>query len=222
MRRLSQEIIRKARIHLEKIKTFTIEQVVSSLSCSVPTARLKLKQWQAYTSYNKNGRYYALSTVPIFDQNDIWCFKGIFFSKHGNLKKTIIHLINSSARGLTGNQLGNILGLSPQSFLHHFKSTPGICRQKYDGVYVYFSDVTQIYRNQIEYRSAKTHADKHHRSLSNHDAIIILMSIIKHHGISLEDILALPEIKEKNLSPIVLQNFMETHSLLKKTLDLLH
>ena len=39
---------------LEEIKIFTIDQIVSSLNCSIPTARLKLKYWQAYTSYNHN------------------------------------------------------------------------------------------------------------------------------------------------------------------------
>ena len=48
---------------LEGKKVFTLDQLVSSLSCSTPTARLKLKQWQTYTSYNQNGRYYTMPTV---------------------------------------------------------------------------------------------------------------------------------------------------------------
>jgi len=218
MPRLDQTTIRNAQILFEKIKVFTIEQVVSSLSCSIPTARLKLKQWQAYTSYNKNGRYYTLPGVPEFDQNDIWCFKGICFSKFGNLKKTVVHLVNGSVGGLTGKQLGNILGLLPQSFVHHFKSTPGIRREKFGGVYVYFSDAHQTYQTQIKHRAAKTHIDIHRR-LSKQDAVIILTSVIRHYGIGLEDIVALPEIKKRALSSMAIQDFLETHGLLKKTPD---
>jgi hypothetical protein len=219
MPRLDQTTIRNTQILFEKIKVFTIEQIVSSLSCSIPTARLKLKQWQAYTSYNKNGRYYTLPSVPKFDQNDIWCFKGICFSKFGNLKKTVVHLVNDSGGGLTGKQLGDILGLLPRSFPHHFKSTPGIRREKHGGVYVYFSDVPQTYQNQIKHRAAKNHIGMHPRRLSKQDAVIILASIIRHHGIGLEDILALPEIKQRALSSMAIQDFMETHGLLKKTPD---
>ena len=218
MPKISQETISNAQALLEKSKVFTIDQLVSSLSCSVPTARLKLKQWLAYTSYNQNGRYYSLYSVPRFDQNDIWCFKGICFSKHGNLKKTIVSLVKNSTEGLSGKQLGSILKLSPQSFLHHFKSTPGIRRKKFEGVYVYFSDKPEIYNKQVELRYQKKSTSTHSK-LSNQDALIILASIIKHHSIELKSIIELPEIKERKLSRNAIEDFMETHNLLKKTSD---
>jgi len=218
MKRINQETIRNTQVLFQKIKVFTIDQLVSSLSCSVPTARLKLKQWHAYTSYNQNGRYYALYNIPYFDLNDIWCFKGICFSKHGNLKKTIIYLVNNSTEGLTGKKLGSILRLSPQSFLHHFKSTQGIQREKHKGVYVYFSDKPEIYITQMEQRCRKRTTSTQCQ-LSNQDAIIILTSIIKHHGIELENIMKLPEIRKIKLSRNAIQDFMDAHGLLKKTSD---
>ena len=215
---INQKTIKNTKVLLKKIKIFTIEQIVSSLSCSIPTARLKIKQWHAYTSYNQNGRYYVLPNVPDFDQNDIWCFKGICFSKHGNLKKTIIHQVNNSTEGLSGKQLGGILKLLPQSFLHHFKSTSGIRREKYEGVYVYFSDKPEIYKKQIGLR-CQTSCSSVYRQLSDQDAIIILTSIIKDYGIELENIMKLPEVRKRKLSRNAIQDFMEAHSLLKKTMD---
>jgi MarR-like DNA-binding transcriptional regulator SgrR of sgrS sRNA len=53
MGRLDQEKIWTAWHQLEKIKVFNIEDLTSLLTCSVPNARLKLRQWQAYTSYIK-------------------------------------------------------------------------------------------------------------------------------------------------------------------------
>ena len=95
-----EERLRNSVTVLEELKVFTLEKLVSTLSCSIPNARLKLKQWGSHTSYNQNGRYYALPTVPYFDKNGLWHFEDIFFSRYGNLKKTIIHLIERSPSGL--------------------------------------------------------------------------------------------------------------------------
>lgn len=67
MVRLDQDTVKAALRHFEKAKVFTIGDISSALKCSIPNARLKLKQWQAHTSYNQNGRFYALPQVPRFD-----------------------------------------------------------------------------------------------------------------------------------------------------------
>ena len=81
MAMFSEGKIKRVFKFLENIKVFTLEQLVASLSCSIPTARLKLKQWQTYTSYNQNGRYYAMPAVPGIRKREIrsrilmgeWC-----------------------------------------------------------------------------------------------------------------------------------------------------
>jgi hypothetical protein len=88
MAKLSEAKLKRVFRFLENIKVFTLGQMVASLSCSIPTARLKLKQWQAHTSYNQNGRYYAMPTVPRFDDNGLWHYKKVSISKYGNLKNT--------------------------------------------------------------------------------------------------------------------------------------
>lgn len=218
MGRLSQDTITAARRHLEKIKIFSIGELASVLTCSVPNARLKLKQWGAYTSYNQNGKYYTLPKIPQFNQHGLWRYKDVAFSKHGNLKKSIIHLVTASSAGLSGKQLGELLGLSPQSFLHHFRGCPGICREKYDGVYIYFSDIDEMYKKQVGQRSTLVHKSAI-VTISDSEAIMILVAIIRQHGISAEEILALPEIIKSKLKPVNIQGFMEFYGLLKKIPD---
>ncbi len=213
--------IESARSTLKKQKIFTLKKLVSILDCSSRTAQTKLKQWKTYTSYNQNGKYYTLPEIPQFDVYGIWQFKNAAFSKYGNLKKTIIHLVNSSSEGLTGRQLGELLGLSPQSFVHHFRSCPGICREKHAGVYVYFSDNISIFKNQVKQRSSLV-LRQAAISISDQEAVMILVAIIRHHGISAEDILGLPEIKKSKLKPANIQGFMESHELLKKIPDSKH
>ena len=64
MPKLSQEKLKSIYRILESTTVFTVDQLVSLLRCSKPTARLRLKQWKTHTSYNQNGRYYAMPTVP--------------------------------------------------------------------------------------------------------------------------------------------------------------
>jgi len=214
MTKLSEGRLKSVFKLLEDIKVFTLERLVSSLSCSVPTARLKLKQWGAYTSYNQNGRYYAISTVPRFDNNGLWHYKDICFSRYGNLKNTIVQLVERSSSGLTGKEIGALVRLDPRSFLHHFRNAGGIQREKPDGVYVYFSDNPVIYKQQRKSRSKLTHPVG--EFLSEGDAVVILCALIKHHGICLEGIMALPEIRMHKISPVAIRDFMERHGLVKK------
>ena len=207
-----------ARSIIKKEKIFTINKLVSILECSSRTAQAKLKLWKTYTSYNQNGKYYALPEIPHFNDYGLWRFKKAAFSKLGNLKKTIVYLVSSAPDGLTGRQIGEILGLSPQSFLHHFRKSPGIYREKHDGVYVYFSDDTSVYETQVQKRKSLISRSVV-VTISDSEVVKILVAIIQQHSISAEDIFSLPEIKKSKLKLTHIQSFMEYHGLLKKIPD---
>jgi hypothetical protein len=215
MIRIDEEKIKNVGKYLEKIKIFTIDQLASSLNCSTPSARLKIKQYKAYTSYNHNGRYYTMPRVPRFDKNGLWRYKGIRFSKHGTLKNTVVHLVNNAQAGLTGKQIGDIVGVLPRSFLHHFRHTPGISREKHERLYVYFSDNAEIYKHQLQ--KVSTIFTEAAKDVSETDAIVILVALIKHHNLCVEDIMALPEIRDRKISSFSIVKFMENHGLIKKT-----
>ena len=126
-------------------KVITIEQLVELLKCSVITARRRLKKWQTYTSINKNGRYYTLPQIPVFDRNGLWRYQTILFSKHGNLKQTIVSLITDSPKGLSASEIAGLLDIAANSsFLSQFKSAAGVKREKYQGRYIYLSDRPEI------------------------------------------------------------------------------
>ena len=129
MPKISEKRLKDVFRFLEDSKVFTLDKLLSVLSCSTPTARLKLKQWKAYTSYNKNSRYYAMPSVACFDENGMWHYENIFFSKYGNLRNTVIHLINNSSSGLNGKEIGELVRLPVRSFLNHFRNLAGIQRE---------------------------------------------------------------------------------------------
>jgi hypothetical protein len=204
-----------ARATVKKSKIFMLNELVSLLGCSSRTAQAKLKFWKTYTSYNQNGRYYTLPEVPHFDSNGLWRYKNIAFSKHGNLKKTIIHLVKVSPTGLSGRELGELLGLSPQSFMHHFSKCPGIRREKHDGIFVYFTADDDLYKRQRRQKCSDI-SRAAVAAISDSEAVMILVAIISHHDISADFIMSLPEIKKSKMTLPAVQGFMEYHGLIKK------
>lgn len=215
MSRIDAETNKKTQTILKRKKVFTLARLVSILKCSSRTAQTKLKQWRTYTSYNQNGKYYTMPTIPRFDVNGLWRYEDKYFSRHGNLKKTVIHLIHNSESGLSGDQIGKLIGLSPRSFLHHFSGLNEILREKKEGVYVYFSNDPEKFTQQMSYRM--TAHPPSAQPLTDADAIMILVALIKHHNIIIEDIMALPEVKERGLSSFIIRKFLEHHDLIKKT-----
>jgi hypothetical protein len=214
MPKFGEERLKAVFKYLEEIKVFTLIHLMSALGCSMPGARVKLKQWKAYTSYNQNGRYYTLPTVPCFDDNGLWFYEDVFFCRYGNLRNTVVHLVNHSSSGLTGNEIGKLIRLSPRSFLHHFRNVGGIHREKIEDIYVYFSADPVRYKEQVRQRSDLLTTTQ--KSLTEADAVVILAALIRHHGISEKDIMALPEIQTRKIPAFVVREFLDRHGLLKK------
>ena len=122
--------------------------------------------------------------------------------------------MTNSLAGLSGQQLGELLGSSPQSFLHHFRECPGIYSEEHGGVYIYFSDIDKVCKKPVLQRKNVVQRS-FIVTISDTEAIMILVAIIRQHGISVEDILALPEIKKSKMKQTHIQGFMEFHGLLK-------
>ncbi|MEJ2353206.1 MAG: hypothetical protein P8Y03_25745 [Anaerolineales bacterium] len=213
MQRIDPNAVRSTRSSLKKKKVFDFPMLLFLLNCSVRTGRSMLRKWRAHTSYNKNGQYYALPDVPRFDENGLWWHKGAYFSKYGTLKNTVVHLVGASSAGLSGEQIGELVGLDPRSFLHHFRDTPGMQRRKHQGVYVYFSDGVARFEEQLRARLEAIASDA---DLSDADAVVILVVLIKHYGIEPESIALLPEVKAKGISAAAIQRFVERHDLKKR------
>ena len=174
-------------------KILTIEELSKLLSCSNITSRRRLKQWKAHTSYNQNNRYYTLPAIPIFNKNGLWQYHGVFFSKHGTCKQTVIHLVHRSEKGLSNNELAEVLGGNPNSLLAHFKEISGLKKERHSRDIVYFSSDEEVYRRQKRNRFPP---EPSATSLPpDAQAIIILVELIHHPGISIDELSA--QLQEK-------------------------
>ena len=208
--RLDKDVVAKARKVFLNKKVLTVDEVAGLLNCSRPTARKQLKEWNVYTSYNKNARYYALPDVPQFDDNGMWVYKKIRFSKHGNLRQMLIHIITYSEAGMDGKQIEQLIGLPSKSFLSLFRNTSELRRQKYEGRYVYFSAEEPLYARQRDQRLKLIRDSK---MPSEMEAILILAEIIKHPDWDINRIAASLKKQKYPVTPPMVQNLLDTHGL---------
>ena len=200
----------------KKKKVLMIEELSGLLGSSLVTARRRLKQWEAYTSYNQNGRYYVLPDIAKFDTDGFWRHQDILFSQHGNLKQTVIALVRNSPAGLTGSQIGELVSLAPRSFLSHFRNESQLRREMIEGRFVYFASDKATCSQQKKIRQSPTsQADTH--VPTDAEAVIILVERIKHSGLSIEDFTQKLRKVGYRFSTESIRHFLDSHGLLKKT-----
>ena len=191
-------------------KVLMIHEVKKLTGKSLRTTHSRLKQWNALTSYNKNGKYYTLPVIANFNEHGIWSYKGIYFSRHGNLKQTFVYLITNSCRALSSAEIGTILQLSPRSFLSHFSNIPGIIRRKHNGRYLW-------YATEEQFGQAITGHKAVYSVISDAIGIQILVLCIKNPEI---DEMGLVKMLEKQGVVVSLEqitNFLAKHGIEKKS-----
>jgi len=201
-------------------RIMTIVQLTDHLRCSVPTVRNRLKRWDTLTSYNHNGRYYALPEVVKFDECGLWKYKGVFFSQHGTLKSTIVSLVRNSSEGLDAAEIGRLTGLLPRSFMTQLSSIAGIRRQRYEKRFLYFSDDEHRYRSQRRLRTEAAGERRPKDLPSDEQAIQILVDCIKHPDSSVQECAQRLRKKGKGISIVSIRSLLLYHGIEKKTQDI--
>lgn len=200
-------------------KVMTISLLKTRTKVSEITIRRKLKKSGAITSYNKNGKFYTLPGIPKFDTNGLWNYKDIRFSKFGNLKQTIIYLINNSPSGLYAETISELIAYQPHSLLNQLCLKSTIQRQKSRGKYIYFSIEEQVYKSQFnKYTSMQTLYVED--EISCIVAVRLLIEKIRKPKSSLSELVAILHKENIKISELQAKHFFEKHGIEKKTLDL--
>jgi len=215
MSRESRARIEKARKAFRRDMILTLAGVADLIHSSIYTARRRLKEWGALTSYNQNGRYYTLPDVPTFDANGLWQRRGVYFSRYGNLKQTVVELVRRSPAGLDVREMRSLVGLDPRSFLSSFAKHPQLTREKNRGLFVYYCSDPAVYTQQRQRRWALSAKG---RQPTPAEAVAILVEKIKHPTLSKETLSR--RLRKQNLfvTSEIIQNLFLRHDLtLKKT-----
>lgn len=194
-------------------KMATLAELVLHLECSSRTVHRRLVVCRAIHSYNHNGRYYTLPEIPAFDAHGLWRYRGVFFSRHGNLPATFVQLVHASPGGLTAAEAGELLGLRPSSFLWSMRNHPALKREKQEGLYVYRASDLARRTAQQRHRAQRASSS---RPPTDAEAIAILVEKIKQPSLNVEALSA--RLKQQNLriEPERIAQFFAHHGLEEK------
>jgi hypothetical protein len=217
MKALPQLVIDQTLSEFRSKKVLLIRDFGQLMKASKPTISRYIKKWKTYSSYNFNGAYYTLQDIPEFDHNGLWVYKGVRFSMHGNLTRTIQYLVENSSCGMTMGQLRLILDSVLHSFLPKMVAGDLLFRKKYDGVYVYFTNDPDLRNAQIQHLVKMRFRQK--SAISCETAIKILVSRIQYPKLDFGQFVN--KLQEQGIKQDAseLSAFFEFHGIEKKTPD---
>ncbi len=139
---------------LLKQRIATIEELKAALGTGTDlTVLRKLKKLNYYTSYSHRGRYYTLEEITRFDEQGLWSFDSVRFSKHGTLIKTVEVLVETSEAGYFTFELESILKVSVKDALHKLVENRRLHREKVGNRWLYCSKDQHRRTRQLEYRN---------------------------------------------------------------------
>jgi hypothetical protein len=93
-----------------KEKCLTIKNISQVLEYSDRSAQRLLKKLGYYSSFTHNGKWYTLESIPKFDENGLWFYREIGFSKWRNLTATILYLVENGCnmKKYKTNEIGKV------------------------------------------------------------------------------------------------------------------
>lgn len=210
---VKKELLDKAMRQFISDQVMTLSQLEDLLSCSKRSVQRYLSKWDGLRSYNHNGKYFSLRVIARFDSFGIWKYQDIGFSRFGNLKDTVIQLVNNSSAGFTANELGKILDVNAQSFMSQFRVDQRLKREKWKGRLVYFSADYDIW---IAQKGERFSGQPVSPLPSDAQAVIILVSLIKHPKVTTEELVKTMSKEHRGISVTMVERLLEHHGLLKK------
>src|SRR5438093_7633614 len=105
---------------LENERIATLDRIAEVLGGpSRITVFRKLAELGTRASYSHRGGYQTLDRIAEFDDQGLWSFRGVHFSKHGTLLETILHLVEHSGQGYYATDLQALLQVRVHNALAH-------------------------------------------------------------------------------------------------------
>lgn len=135
---MSKKRIRQLQSFLKVESVVEFSQIQTALGgASRATVFRHLAQVDYRRSYNFNGRFYTRHDPQRYDTRGLYSFKGIQFSRDGNLSATVVRLVCESTAGKTQRELQDLLQVRAQSVLLEAVRQNKIAREDFQGLYLY-------------------------------------------------------------------------------------
>jgi hypothetical protein len=135
---------------LRRAKITTMPELKRALGTEVDvTVFRKLKQLAYRTSYSHRGSYYTLDETARFDEQGLWSFRSVWFSRQGTLLDTVADFIERSESGYFAEELDAQLHVGTKEPLLRLVQQKRICRQRVSGLYLYCSMEPAVRQRQL-------------------------------------------------------------------------
>jgi hypothetical protein len=125
-------------ITVERICSF--ERIARQVDCSDVTLRRDIATIEGISSFTHNGRFITLPTIPRFDENGIWFFNKVGFTRLRNSLDLIVNIVNSTQSGITKEALDEILKIDVYKQIHTLLHRHCIHRVKIGRKYHYIPE----------------------------------------------------------------------------------
>ncbi len=129
------------------------------------TAYRHLKKLNYVASFTHACSYYTLKEIPGFDENGLWFFGEVGFSRWGNQQETLKRLILDSKSGQTHEEAQQLLQRRAHNSLLKLVDSAAIAREKIGGVYIYVNPSESTRKQQAKERRKAADAGSIPRSL---------------------------------------------------------
>ena len=135
----------------------------------------RLRDLSYLSSYTHTGRYYTLWDIPEFDEDGLWRYEAIGFSRFGTLKATVIYHVGHAEAGRTHEELEALLRVRVFSTLHRLIRAGELSREMMGGTYVYVSPDPRQARRQLEARRQQEEAEASRPSLPTDEVVVLVL-----------------------------------------------
>ena len=178
----------------------------------------RLRELDYLSSFSHVGRYYTLPGVANFDPQGLWFYEEAGFSRFGNLKETVIHLVDQSVAGKTHEELEQQLRLRVHNTLLDLVRSDKLAREAFEGVFVYLSRRSDRAQQQLARRREGV-GDSAQDVLPDGIVIEVLAEIIRSNRVQIDQSALLTRLTKRGIRISALQlNQLCARLGLKKTL----
>jgi hypothetical protein len=154
-------IMRREQFHSKVIKTLILNQKITAMpemkdALGTPvdaTIFRKLKELSYLRSYSHRGKYYTLPQVARFNEQGLWSYRNVHFSRQGSLLNTIEYFVEHCPAGYFELELENQLQVGVRAAVLKLLKDNRISRQKVMGRYLYCASDKIIRERQCSDRS---------------------------------------------------------------------
>jgi hypothetical protein len=124
---------------IRKYKIQSFVTILSKMDCSSITLRRDIKAIGGTTSYTHRGKYITLADIPVFNENGIWFYKKVGFTKFKNSLDLIVNIINTK-EGITKENIEEILKIKISKQIQILLKQNRLHRVKLGAKYFYLSE----------------------------------------------------------------------------------